>query len=639
VFKHSLQVLLKRLLQPVTDVKRRFRQPYTLVPPAAAPLPPAAPGWRLQGAPWLLGLLLLLEYGVFRQYVQQEVAWAHPGGFDQIVYLSDSYETFEKIKERGILAGLGHGLQLPVQSGMLIHLQASLLFLLLGPSRLSALTLNFGYFALLQVVLAWTLVWFSQRWSVALLGVGLLLTATAPFAPWGGMMDFRLDFITSCLFGVVLCLVVRSGVFASRRWSLLTGGVAGLCVLFRFLTLTYLVGILAALLGFYAVRWLRSSAAERPGTARRLGNLILAGLLLAGVAGPGIWQNRAGLFQHYVEHIRCAENEIRGQEFGAPTLGDRALFYVTSVARDHAGVGFGLAAALALLGALVLAGCRLARPVPCRCSLAVDLTATGVAVALGAVVPLLALVLYPSPSPVVAGVTVPAVVWAVVFAVMLLSGALPRPTPRPVATGLAILAALLVGGGLGLTFHRLSQQSWPSQYRHHEEQLLQVYDVIAQQSQQRGLTAPRIAVDHISDCLYPHVMRPSIYERHGVLLKPLDLRGQMVPTLLAVTEQEALAGLRQSDFAILTTGTTYPESQLYPFERSVQQLRPSLTKVCETDFRPVGRFHIYGRDVVVYVRPASTAAAEPSFAPPVTAGGSTITQENGKQRRFHDDGG
>src|SRR5262249_41851463 len=53
--------------------------------------PPAGSGWRRFAGPSLLGLLLLLEYGIFRQYVQHEVAWAHPTGFDQIVYLSDSY--------------------------------------------------------------------------------------------------------------------------------------------------------------------------------------------------------------------------------------------------------------------------------------------------------------------------------------------------------------------------------------------------------------------------------------------------------------------------------------------------------------------------------------------------------------------
>jgi hypothetical protein len=168
------------------------------------------------------------------------------------------------------------------------------------------------------------------------------------------------------------------------------------------------------------------------------------------------------------------------------------------------------------------------------------------------------------------------------------------------------MATVLVGGGLGLYCHHLSQRSWPSRYRDNEDRLLQIYDFIAAQSRQRGLTEPRIAVDHISDSLYPHVMRPVIYERQGLLLKPRDLRGAMVPTLLVVSEREALACLHQCDFAIVTTGTSYPESQLYPFERSIQQLRPRLTRVCETYFRPVGRFSIYGRDVTVYMRPTVT---------------------------------
>jgi hypothetical protein len=493
---------------------------------------------------------------------------------------------------------------------MLIHLQAALLFLPLGPSRLSALTLNFGYFALLQVVLASTLFWFSRRWSVAFLGVGLLLTAATPFIPWGGMMDFRLDFITCCLYGMVLCLVLRSGVFASRRWSLLTGALGGLCVLFRFLTLTYLAGVFGALFAFYAVRWLRARVVERPETVHRLGNLLLAGLLLIGVAGPGIWRNCAGLLTHYVEHIRCGESEIVGKLYGASTLWQRAGFYATSVARDHAGAPFGLAATLALLGSLAPAACRLARPVQDRPGLPVDRPATGAAVILGILVPLAALIVYPSPSPVVAGVVVPGLVLAGVFAAALLAGAPRGRDSRVASLVLAALATGAVSGGLGLYFHQLGQRSSAGLHPDNEAELLRVYDVIAGRCRQTGLKAPRIFEDNISDTLYPYVMRPAIYERHGVLLRPLNLRGCVAPSLLAMSDQETLDCLRKSDFVILTTGTAFPEGQPYPFDRSIQQLRPRLKEVCEAEFTPLGPFHIYGRDVMIYERPTLVAARQ-----------------------------
>jgi hypothetical protein len=549
-----------------------------------------------------------VEYGAFRRHALREVVWAHPGGFDQVVYLSDSYETYEEMKERGVLAGLRHGLRLPVQTSMLIHLQASLLFLLLGASRLSALTLNFGYFALLQVVLASTLRWLSRRWSVAFLGVGLLLTAGVPFLPWGGIMDFRLDFSAGCLFGVVLCLVVRSGVFASRKWSLLAGAAAGFCVLFRFLTLTYLTGIFGALFFFYAVRWRRAPDGQRPPAAHRLGNMLLTALLIVGIVGPVLWYKREGFLAHYVAHVRGGENQIMGLFFGASTLWQRAVFYVTSVARDHAGAAFGLAAALVLLGALVLAACRLVRRVRCQSDWPVDRRATGVAIALSVLVPLAALIVYPSPSPLVAGVTIPGVVLSVVFAAVLLAGVPGGQGGRVASTVLTVLAAALVVGGLGLYSRQLRHRSWPSRHPDNEAELLGVYDLIARKCLQAGVTAPRIFVDNISDTLFQGTMRPAIYERHGALLMPLSSCGA---GLFAVTEQEALAGLHQSDFVILTTRTLFPENQLFPFDRSMQQLRPRLTQVCGACFVPLGQFYIYGRYVVIYMRPALAARCDP----------------------------
>src|SRR5262245_26454015 len=158
-----------------------------------------------------------------------------------------SYETHERIRQRGLWGGLAYGLRMPTAKGPMMHVQAALLYLVLGPSRLSALTLNFLYFALLQCALVATARWYSGRWSVALFALGLLLAARAPFYPAGGLVDFRIDFIASCLFGTFLCAVLRSGLFASRRWSAVAGGVAALLVLFRSLTALYLAGVLGAL--------------------------------------------------------------------------------------------------------------------------------------------------------------------------------------------------------------------------------------------------------------------------------------------------------------------------------------------------------------------------------------------------------
>ena len=108
---------------------------------------PMPVGW------FLFLLLLLLQWSLFLHYVQREILWGHPMSFDQITYLARSYGTFDQMLMQGPLQGFVYGLRMPVAQGVMIHPQAALLFLVIGASRLSALTLNFLYFALFQFLL------------------------------------------------------------------------------------------------------------------------------------------------------------------------------------------------------------------------------------------------------------------------------------------------------------------------------------------------------------------------------------------------------------------------------------------------------------------------------------------------------
>ena len=120
-----------------------------------------------------------------------------------------------------------------------LPLQAALLYLAIGPSRLSALTLSFAYFALFQAVLAGTVRRTTGRWSAAFLALGILLAARTTFLRAGGIMDFRIDFTAACLYGTFLCAVSRSEMFRSWGWSVGVGAVATLLILFRFVTAPY----------------------------------------------------------------------------------------------------------------------------------------------------------------------------------------------------------------------------------------------------------------------------------------------------------------------------------------------------------------------------------------------------------------
>jgi hypothetical protein len=595
-----------------------------------APAPAAGPA----GTPWtgwlVLGVLLALEWALFAQYARRDIVWAYPTSYDQSQYLAGAYETYETILAKGLGPGLWDAAARRAPQGMMLRPQAGLLFLLTGPSRLGALSLNFAYFALLQGTLAGTLLALSRRWAVALFGVGLLLAATTPFSWPGGMADFRLDFLAFCLFGVFICLVVRARVFEDWGWSLAAGSAGALLVLFRFLCMVYLGGILGVTFLFLAVAlWLgRRDAAVRGRRLRRLGGLAIAGAVLLALTLPVLWHNRSAIYDYYgVGHVLGPEKLIRAREFGADGLWARLLYYPRSLAGRHLGTAFLVLGALTVLAALPAAWVlrrRVSSPGP------VDGRATGLFLAACLLVPLTALTLDVGKSPVVGNVLAAPAVWLVLLPVLLLTASLPAGAgPRPLRWGLAVLAVLGVGTGVWTQFQGFSEASPLRRCRADAEQVVRLFDAIARYSGEVGWAAPRISVDAQHDYTYPLAAAPLAYERHHLLLEPQARLGG----IFAVTEDEAVRAVLDSDFVVLTTHTELGESASpYPFDRSMQEVRPRLAALCRERFVPLQRFHFYWTDVVLYARPA--VKVEGASGGWITSQGCTLTGRARMLRAF-----
>src|SRR5437763_11113969 len=95
--------------------------------------------------------LILVQYFLFRSYAGREATWAHPTAIDQSVYLLASYEDFEKLLTHGFFHGTWDALSARSPNGVMLPLQAAILYLFLGPGRLSAFTLLFLYFVLSEI--------------------------------------------------------------------------------------------------------------------------------------------------------------------------------------------------------------------------------------------------------------------------------------------------------------------------------------------------------------------------------------------------------------------------------------------------------------------------------------------------------
>jgi hypothetical protein len=555
--------------------------------------PPSA-RWR-EALGWAaVGALLLVQYGLFRQCALREVAWAYPGNYDQTVYLTQSYDTYEQVRARGVYDGLKYGYYLRTPTGALLHLQAALLFLLLGPSRLGALTLNFLYFALLQLVLAATLRWLTRRWSATLLGVGLLLSALTPFMDVGGALDFRLDFAAFCLFGVFVCAVLRSDVLRRRGWALAVGAAASWLVLTRCLTLVYLTGMAGLLALYLLYRLWRATADGRRAARQRLAGLGLAGAVLAAVVLPVLWDRREQLWGYYVVgHVTGVEKFIRAGQ------GDLTWYYPVSLLRDHAGPAFLKLAGLALLIGAGVAVLRRVRAGPAGGPARLELAPAFAFLALAVAVPLVVLTVDMHRSPCAGSVLLPGLLGLVLAGLIGLAGLHRDGPPRPrLAGALGSLAAVVVAAGVGGQLGGYAAPRRLSICRPEVGEVHALYERMHRCCDDYCWRAPVLAATVNRDFTQHEAFAAWEYEHHGTLRKTgVALGAAIVP----MTEEEILGRARGSDLLLLVATSAPPP---YPSDRCMAEALPKLRAYCEAELVRQGTFDIDGAEATLYARPA-----------------------------------
>lgn len=570
-------------------------------------------GWALFAA------LLLLQYLVFVHRAQREITWAYPMHFDQTGYLAQSYETFEVMRHEGLFRGVLHGLKVNAAQGKLLHLQAACLYLFLGASRLSALTLNFLYFALLQWFALYTTRWLTRSWAAGWLAVGFVLASRTRLQPAGGMLDFRIDFIASCLVGILICVVIRSGVFRYRNWSLAAGAAAAVLIGFRFLSAVLVAPIWGATLAYLAWGVWRSKAGSR---VRRLALARIRGLLLASgvvvaLAAPLIAVAWPAIQPYYFGHVSGGEYKIRLAEYGVQSAWDFVLYYPLSVIREHLGRDFLLGLIIAVLVALTSAR-RLEHALRGRPRSLFRTCSAFCWIAL--IAPLLVLTAWPSRSPVVGTLLVGPVVAVCVVTLVWLAGRMAPlwNVPWAPAAPLAMAGVAVVAGALvDLDQARPALPATrPAEYR----AVTEFYEHIGEYCEKSGLPMPRIVFDRIWDFLSPNILEPLYYERRGLLLRPSSSIGIHI---FAVSDEEVSAALADCDLLVLTTPSSpTPPGAVYPYSESMRGRYGMLRAVADREMVPLRKFTLFSQELTAFARPGARVDTPPDEW--ITSAGATV---------------
>lgn len=572
--------------------------------PASARLPQ-----RLRGAAhWALLIALLIgQYLLFYRHVTREIAWAYPKNFDQAAYLYRAYETFDRWARLGAWEGIAYGAgfrgNAPLANGALIHLEAAGLFRLLGPSRITALGLNFLHWAILQIALLYTVRWMSGRWQVAWAGLGLLLAARTGFQSTGGIADFRMDLIVFTSFAIFMCLVIRSELFGSLGWSAAAAVAVAYTIVFRFLTLAYFLPIFAILLAFIplAARWAEGDVAQRRRWAlRRWRNLWLSAALVALLTAPVLLHHWTGISNYYLRlHASGPQRYIRAAMFKNTSWRAAIAYYPRSLALHHAGLGFAAVAAMLLLA-------WMARPAdersdcPARFGDARPLLLFAVICFL---VPLTALTLDVDKNAAVGDVLVGPLLWIVM---LLMACPLRRIRGIPAASGgqwramMRFVGLVALAAGLGTQVYSYTRHSEFGARRAEVMRVLGMYDRIWAISGKRGAEQPAIANDSFADFLFPDAINVMVYERHGQLLGAHEI---LATDYTALTDRQILAGLAACDFAIFSNRVP-PRVGGSPFDQSIHRARAAMVDAANHNMTVVEQYEAMDRQVVLFSRRA-----------------------------------
>jgi hypothetical protein len=541
------------------------------------------------------------EWALFSVCTHRHYAWTYPRWADQLQYLKEAYGSYDVMRVKGFAAGARHALGLVSPQGSLHGFLALVAFGAAGPTRDAALSLNLFAFLALQASMFAAVRRVSGSWPLAWAAVGLLAAVHSPWsgAP-GSAVDFRLDWMAACAYGVALCAAIAGGGFRSARWALLFGAAVGVSLLVRHLTAAYF-GLIYVLLG----AWMLC----RPGRWRHVGNLALSGVCALAISGWAFWRSRAEIYAYYwVGHIAGPERPLRETRLGAGAaarwLGSELLTHQFGVAAAALS-----AAAGAALFALGLASRR-------RAALAGEALGAWPAALAFFAAPAAVLMAQPEKAPQPLGIMIPPLAWGVVLLWMHLA----RKAPAA-ATAAVGACAVLCGAALFARAELAEPYDAPMSAEYRDVNALG--DYLYFRSEEAGLSRPKVAVNWVVDALSSDVFEVLGRERHG---RPIPFAATLPTGLFAADPALVRERLAQSDFVCLVTRA--PEK--WPFDLQMAAMLPETRLWCDSHLKHDGDLQGPGFSVSVYERPgmggptggvdlaAMLAAGRtgPAYAPP-----------------------
>ena len=538
----------------------------------------------------ILAILFCVQALSLFSYFRNAIEPFPPESYDQAVYLTQVYEITRDYDRYGLI----HLLAVPFSGaaqGVLVLFEGAALEIALRCGRLSPLLLNVLALFLAETALFFTVLRLASRLGLALAALGLFLSANSLWFWAGGLFDFRIDWLASCLFGVWVCLVLRSNVFDDRRWTIASAIAAAFLILSRFITLTYVLGVESVLVAIFAVSAIWIS------TGRRLLNCAIAMALTLVAILPFVIGSLTQIYNYYViGHLKGSEKQIRAAESGVSSLWDNLLYYPTSIVRDHIGSGFG-SVLLVFTTAVCFLAIRRSLGVRPRwlCPYPVLFLTEMLFLAGTIVTPVVILTTDQAKSPVVGGIVVVPIIVSLIL--------LPRWIGLTQADGssrrsytISISGALCFGLGLLLSLDA-NATSRPVAMRHDLLEWSRLITDVSQDALEHGNDRPKIFFNALTSHFFASAFSAYAYEKTGslILFNPV-----LNDSIFAPDPDWVMERLGTADYVVLSTAD---KIGVYPVLGVLTALDPKVKDWAEHHLRLAWSYTFDGGNVDVYVRP------------------------------------
>ncbi len=523
----------------------------------------------------LLAAACAAEAALFAWSTARYQAWVPPRWFDQLQYLGEAYDAWDRARSHGLWEALREAFARGSPQGTLHPALALAVFGVAGPTRSAALFLNLLALVGLQAVTFVAVRHLARSYAWAWAAVGLLAGLHFPWSGSpGSAADFRLDWMGACAFGATLGMAILSDGMRSTRGALGTGLCAGVTLLVRFITAVYL-----GLIFWAALLWM----ASRPGRGARCARLGLAGAVAAAMAGPALWHSRGAIYAYY--WVGQFSGPSRAVLDSHMPWGAAMAWILSGVVRYQMGLPV-LLAGIGSAGALLWMRYRLGGASATGEGRGLGRAAWTVAGFVGA--PACVLMLHPDKAEQTLCILAPGAVWMLVLACIRLSSGLPRRSAAWVASAAA------AAGGLAFV-HAETVRPYTAEEEAEFRRIVALDDYLRARSEEAGLHRPQVAVTWMLDALNASTLEVVGRERNQAHLPFLG----MLPTgVLEPDRASVMRLLSASDFACLVSRA--PEH--YPFDRAMEARLPEIRAWCEAHLRRVGQLDTRAWSMTLYER-------------------------------------